>query len=71
VPITRTPSSRALTRPPPSTETPSAPRRSSASRPPTGRLTSLELRLDGIMLDLADEFPERGVLAPPSIGGPQ
>jgi uncharacterized glyoxalase superfamily protein PhnB len=36
---------------------------------PDGRLTSLQLSLDGTMMDLADEFPEMGVLAQPSIGG--
>jgi PhnB protein len=36
---------------------------------PDGRLMSVELRLAGGSLHLADEFPEMGVLAPPSIGG--
>jgi uncharacterized glyoxalase superfamily protein PhnB len=36
---------------------------------PDGRLMSVELRLAGGPLHLADEFPEMGVLAPPSIGG--
>ena len=36
---------------------------------PDGRLMSVELRLAGSSLHLADEFPEMGVLAPPSIGG--
>jgi uncharacterized glyoxalase superfamily protein PhnB len=36
---------------------------------PDGRLMSLQLRLGGTVLHLADEFPESGVLAPPSIGG--
>ena len=36
---------------------------------PDGRLMSVELRLGGGALHLADEFPEMGVLAPPSIGG--
>ena len=36
---------------------------------PDGRLMSVELRLGGGVLHLADEFPEMGVLAPPSIGG--
>ena len=36
---------------------------------PDGRLMSVRMRFgDGIM-HLADEFPEMGVLAPPSIGG--
>ena len=30
---------------------------------------SVELRIGGGSLHLADEFPEMGVLAPPSIGG--
>jgi len=34
-----------------------------------GRLMSVELRLGDGFLHLADEFPEMGVLAPPSIGG--
>ena len=36
---------------------------------PDGRLMSVELRLGEVALHLADEFPELGVLAPPSIGG--
>lgn len=36
---------------------------------PDGRLMSVELRLADGALHLADEFPEMGVLAPPSIGG--
>jgi PhnB protein len=36
---------------------------------PDGRLMSVELRIGGSLLHLADEFPEMGVLAPPSIGG--
>lgn len=36
---------------------------------PDGRLMSVELRLADGSLHLADEFPEMGVLAPPSIGG--
>jgi PhnB protein len=36
---------------------------------PDGRLMSVELRLNGGSLHLADEFPDMGVLAPPSIGG--
>jgi PhnB protein len=36
---------------------------------PDGRLMSLQLRLGGALLHLADEFPEMDVLAPPSIGG--
>jgi PhnB protein len=36
---------------------------------PDGRLMSVELRVGGGGLHLADEFPEMGVLAPPSIGG--
>jgi PhnB protein len=36
---------------------------------PDGRLMPVELRLGGGGLHLADEFPEMGVLAPPSIGG--
>lgn len=36
---------------------------------PDGRLMSVELRIAGASLHLADEFPEMGVLAPPSIGG--
>jgi PhnB protein len=36
---------------------------------PDGRLMSVELRFGDQALHLADEFPEMGVLAPPSIGG--
>jgi PhnB protein len=36
---------------------------------PDGRLMSVQLRLDDGTIHLADEFPELGVLAPPSIGG--
>jgi PhnB protein len=36
---------------------------------PDGRLMSVQLRIGGGRLHLADEFPEMGVLAPPSIGG--
>jgi PhnB protein len=36
---------------------------------PDGRLMSVQLRIAGSVLHLADEFPEMGVLAPPSIGG--
>lgn len=36
---------------------------------PDGRLMSVQLRVGDGMLHLADEFPEMGVLAPPSIGG--
>lgn len=36
---------------------------------PDGRLMSIQLRIGGGMLHLADEFPEMGVLAPPTIGG--
>ncbi len=36
---------------------------------PDGRLMSVQLRIRGGLLHLADEFPEMGVLAPPSIGG--
>ena len=36
---------------------------------PDGRLMSVELRVGSSALHLADEFPEMGVLAPPSIGG--
>jgi len=36
---------------------------------PDGRLMSVELRIGDGSLHLADEFPELGVLAPPSIGG--
>jgi PhnB protein len=35
---------------------------------PDGRLMSVELRIGDGSLHLADEFPEMGVLAPPSIG---
>jgi uncharacterized glyoxalase superfamily protein PhnB len=36
---------------------------------PDGRLMSVQLRIGDSLLHLADEFPEMGVLAPPSIGG--
>jgi PhnB protein len=36
---------------------------------PDGRLMSVQLRIGGGVLHLADEFPEMGVLAPPTIGG--
>jgi PhnB protein len=36
---------------------------------PDGRLMSVQLRVGDGGLHLADEFPEMGVLAPPSIGG--
>jgi PhnB protein len=36
---------------------------------PDGRLMSVELHVGPSTLHLADEFPEMGVLAPPSIGG--
>jgi PhnB protein len=36
---------------------------------PDGRLMSLQLRIGDSTLHVADEFPEMGVLAPPSIGG--
>lgn len=36
---------------------------------PDGRLMSVQLRIAGGLLHLADEFPEMGVLAPPSLGG--
>ena len=36
---------------------------------PDGRLMSVQLRIHGDVVHLADEFPEMGVLAPPSIGG--
>jgi PhnB protein len=36
---------------------------------PDGRLMSVQLRIGDALLHLADEFPELGVLAPPSIGG--
>jgi PhnB protein len=36
---------------------------------PDGRLMSVRLRLGGGLVHLADEFPEMGVLAPPTIGG--
>jgi PhnB protein len=36
---------------------------------PDGRLMSVRLRLGGGVLHVADEFPEMGVLAPPTIGG--
>lgn len=36
---------------------------------PDGRLMSVQLRIGESRLHLSDEFPEFGVLAPPSIGG--
>ena len=36
---------------------------------PDGRLMSVEMRVGDGGLHLADEFPEMGVLAPPSLGG--
>lgn len=36
---------------------------------PDGRLMSVQLRIGDSRVHLADEFPEFGVLAPPSIGG--
>jgi PhnB protein len=36
---------------------------------PDGRLMSLQLRIGNSVLHIADEFPEMGVLAPPSVGG--
>ncbi len=36
---------------------------------PDGRLMSVVLRIGDSDLHVADEFPEMGVLAPPSIGG--
>ena len=36
---------------------------------PDGRLMSVQLRIGDGLLHLADEFPEMGVLAPPSLGG--
>jgi PhnB protein len=36
---------------------------------PDGRLMSVQLRIGGGLLHLADEFPEMGVLAPPAFGG--
>jgi PhnB protein len=36
---------------------------------PDGRLMSVQLRIAGDLLHLADEFPEMGVLAPPAFGG--
>ena len=36
---------------------------------PDGRLMSVQLRIGDGMLHVADEFPEFGVLAPPSVGG--
>jgi PhnB protein len=36
---------------------------------PDGRLMSVQLRFGDGVLHIADEFPEMGVLAPPSIGG--
>jgi PhnB protein len=36
---------------------------------PDGRLMSVQLRIAHSLLHVADEFPEMGVLAPPSVGG--
>lgn len=36
---------------------------------PDGRLMSVRLRLGDALVHLADEFPEVGALAPPSLGG--
>jgi PhnB protein len=36
---------------------------------PDGRLMSVQLRIGDSVLHVADEFPEMGVLAPPTIGG--
>jgi uncharacterized glyoxalase superfamily protein PhnB len=36
---------------------------------PDGRLMSVQLRIGDGVLHISDEFPEIGVLAPPSIGG--
>ena len=36
---------------------------------PDGRLMSVQVRIGDGILHIADEFPEMGVLAPPSIGG--
>ena len=36
---------------------------------PDGRLMSVQLRLGDGFLHVADEFPEMGVLSPPSVGG--
>lgn len=36
---------------------------------PDGRLMSIQLRIAGGLIHLADEFPEIGVLAPPTVGG--
>jgi PhnB protein len=36
---------------------------------PDGRLMSVQLRIGDHLIHISDEFPEMGVLAPPSIGG--
>jgi PhnB protein len=36
---------------------------------PDGRLMSLQMRIGDRSVHIADEFPEMGVLAPPSLGG--
>jgi PhnB protein len=36
---------------------------------PDGRLMSAQLRIGDSVLHVADEFPEMGVLAPPTLGG--
>ncbi len=36
---------------------------------PDGRLMSVQLQIGDGLMHVADEFPEMGVLAPPSVGG--
>ena len=36
---------------------------------PDGRLMSVQLRIGDGLLHVADEFPEMGVVAPPTVGG--
>lgn len=36
---------------------------------PDGRFMSIQVRIADSMLHISDEFPEMGVLAPPTIGG--
>jgi PhnB protein len=36
---------------------------------PDGRLMSVQLRIGDGLLHVADEFPEMGIVAPPTIGG--
>ena len=36
---------------------------------PSGKIGHAELTLGGVVLMLADEYPDHGVLAPPSVGG--